>query len=446
MTPNEDMDDVTHTYQRTQTPDDGPPAALDDAIRAAARRAVHSRPQPAGQGWITRWRTPLSAAAVMVLAVSVVFVAIDEKPDVAPASMQKVTQELREAAPAAPAKKDEAAVAVLERAPLQTKIIPADSLRPVPAPEVQIESPALPRERKVAQAGSGAMADSNLAPRAEEAARNQAVAVAKEKSNADLAAGRRDVAAAPPPAQAAVVGAVAAVAPMVVPAPAAPVASPAPAIAFAPPPPTAVAPAPARMMASAPASVPAPAPVAAATASAAPVVSNTSPVIVIDRAKLAEALAKPSAQEPAKPAEATEARYATNAGAARQFAKAEATRDALPPPAAVAPQIVAASKKQQTETITVTGSTVQPPAVAAKDAREPVVAAGSRIASPVYAPPSPAVKSLAEQKESAEAWIKRIEQLFKDGRPKEAREELARFRRAYPNATLPSALARLPAE
>ncbi len=421
MTPNDDMDDVTRAYQRTQTAEDGPPAALDDAIRAAARRAVQSRPQPVGQGWVARWRTPLSAAAVMVLAVSVVFVAIEEKPDVAPASMQTVTQELREAVPAAPpaasTKKDAATagVAVQERAPSQTKTIPADVLYQVSPPEVQIAPPALPREKKMAQAGSSALADNNVAPRTEEAARNRVAAVAKEKSIADLSAERRDMAAAPPPAQAAAVGAVVAAAPVVVPVPAAPSVSPAPVIAFAPPPPAAAAgaPVPARAMASSP---------APATASAAaPVVSNTSPAIAIDSAKLAEAVTRQARPEPAKPAEAAEARYTA---AARQAVKAEAARDALPSPAGVAPQAVAAAK-EITEKISVTGS---------------------RVAPPVYASPASPVKSLVEQKETADAWIKRIEQLMKDNKQKEAREELARFRKAYPNATLPPALAQLSPE
>src|SRR3954452_4924322 len=44
--------------------------ALDDAIRAQARRAVGSRPRPAGSPFSTNWRVPLSIAAVMILSVS----------------------------------------------------------------------------------------------------------------------------------------------------------------------------------------------------------------------------------------------------------------------------------------------------------------------------------------------------------------------------------------
>ncbi len=53
-----------------------PPAALDDAIRAAARRAVHAKPrdaaQPQGGGWFgRRWQMSMALAASMVLAVGV---------------------------------------------------------------------------------------------------------------------------------------------------------------------------------------------------------------------------------------------------------------------------------------------------------------------------------------------------------------------------------------
>ena len=47
---------------------DEPPAAMDDAIRAAARKAVHAGPRPAGASpFGGRWRVPLSVAAVLVV-------------------------------------------------------------------------------------------------------------------------------------------------------------------------------------------------------------------------------------------------------------------------------------------------------------------------------------------------------------------------------------------
>lgn len=60
---------------------DEPPPALDDAIRAAARRAVGARPRPAGFGFGHSWRVPLSIAAVLVLSVSLVTLLREEAPE-----------------------------------------------------------------------------------------------------------------------------------------------------------------------------------------------------------------------------------------------------------------------------------------------------------------------------------------------------------------------------
>ena len=49
--------------------DELPSSALDDAIRAVARRGVKSKPHVIGKSWIARWSTPLSAAALVVLSV-----------------------------------------------------------------------------------------------------------------------------------------------------------------------------------------------------------------------------------------------------------------------------------------------------------------------------------------------------------------------------------------
>lgn len=54
-----------------------PPAWLDAAILAGARREVGSRPSAAGSAWRT-WRVPLAIAAVLVLSVSVVTLMVEE--------------------------------------------------------------------------------------------------------------------------------------------------------------------------------------------------------------------------------------------------------------------------------------------------------------------------------------------------------------------------------
>jgi hypothetical protein len=65
---------------------DEPPVSIDNAIRAAARRAVHARPKAVGKNWLTRYRTPLSAAAVIMLSASLVMVAFNERADLRPDS------------------------------------------------------------------------------------------------------------------------------------------------------------------------------------------------------------------------------------------------------------------------------------------------------------------------------------------------------------------------
>lgn len=62
---------------------DEPPPALDDAIRAAARREVGARPRHAGSSFIRSWRVPLSIAAVIVVSVSLVTLMREEAPEVA---------------------------------------------------------------------------------------------------------------------------------------------------------------------------------------------------------------------------------------------------------------------------------------------------------------------------------------------------------------------------
>lgn len=69
---------------------DLPSAAMDDAIRAAARRAVKSQPHAVNKSWISRWSIPISAAALVVLSVSVGLISLDEQPDLAPASLREV--------------------------------------------------------------------------------------------------------------------------------------------------------------------------------------------------------------------------------------------------------------------------------------------------------------------------------------------------------------------
>jgi len=87
-----DLKALAHAYHGAAQ--DEPPADLDATIRAAARREVQARPQPLGRFQLRRWRTPLAAAAVVVLSVSTLLVSMHERPDEWPQSRSVVIPQL----------------------------------------------------------------------------------------------------------------------------------------------------------------------------------------------------------------------------------------------------------------------------------------------------------------------------------------------------------------
>jgi hypothetical protein len=93
-----DLDALARTYR--DSAHDEPPAALDDAIRAAARRAVNARPQSLRKSWYSRFSGQLAIAAVMVLTVSITMLSVIEQPELVPPPVQKALAP-RAAAPAA---------------------------------------------------------------------------------------------------------------------------------------------------------------------------------------------------------------------------------------------------------------------------------------------------------------------------------------------------------
>ena len=85
-----DLETLSRSYKEASqnVSTDEPPPSVDNAIRAAARRAVNARPQSVKKRWYARWDSPVAMAAVIVLTVSVTMVLVDEQPDLAPAAVQ----------------------------------------------------------------------------------------------------------------------------------------------------------------------------------------------------------------------------------------------------------------------------------------------------------------------------------------------------------------------
>lgn len=320
---------------------DTPPQAMDDAIRAAARRAVKSQPRVIGKSWISRWSAPISAAALVVLAVSVGFIAIEEQPELAPAPLKDAIKPKAAAAPALPSVAEPNAAPVTgaqsspQPAPVSEKKSRLD--RQNVSPRDQIAESAKPElERRRFEAGSAA----------------NAPMLAKEKSGADAV--NRPVVVASSPA-------------------AAP-ATPAKSIAkdtqsFVSDPPL-------------------------ANVAAAQEIAGRSSV---DTAKREVAQDKPVTPKLA------------SAGGALRNDGNDAPLPTAPAPAAA------------------------PPA--------PVVASGAAIAPSVSGTASRLQQALADKSsQSPDVWMKRILELKQQGKMREFEEELAKFRKRYPDFALPEEL------
>jgi hypothetical protein len=155
-------DDISRRYR--ELPREEPPRHLDDAIRAAAHRAVHTRPAPlvvpTGR---QRWYFPLAAAAIIVLAVAVTMHVEREQP-----GEEIVT------APAAPAEEPKAQ-------------------QPQSAPQPE-------RRRKTESADSRQLRDSAPAPELQKAPKPAAVL---EQNTAEALKGRAEAPKSAPAPQAA---------------------------------------------------------------------------------------------------------------------------------------------------------------------------------------------------------------------------------------------------
>ena len=126
-----------------------PPARLDAAILAAARREVGARPHSLSSG-LRRWRVPVSIAAVVVLSVSLVTLVKEE-------GGEQLLQAPSEAAPSSPP------VAQLAKPDQPTLVLPDGALM---RERVAVPAPARPARREDAGAGApaaiGGAAEGNI--------------------------------------------------------------------------------------------------------------------------------------------------------------------------------------------------------------------------------------------------------------------------------------------
>ena len=372
------MDAVSRAYRDARdahgSADLLPSPALDDAIRAAARRAVRSGPQPLGGKWLRQWTPQLAAAAVVILSVSVIFVSVQERPDLAPGPIMTFK----------PAAKAPAERAADSRSIMEAKV--AEEMAPS-AQRAKVQEQAKAQKNKQVSGATGNSVDARTSQSAP-------AAYAKEE---------RSAAMVPPPEiqmKPSIIGQPARVAPP----------------AYAPPAP--------------PAQSPPPAPAAAATAPAANAVPF--PGSSAD----AGASLRREARADAQPAPVADSKLLEKKVAAPESVRAndvleQTTRARAPTPAPVTAQAMPASPARAQ-------------ALADKSQARDAYA-GASVSGTLAAQAS---KSAAggNAVEPPGPWLKRLLELREQGKLKELREELVRFRKAHPDVVLPKSLSELPAE
>jgi len=106
---------------------EAPPAHLDSAILAAARREVRARPRPVSTV-LRRWRVPVSIAAVVILSVSLVTLVQEEGGE----RIVQVTPESPSARPPAAPPAQPPPQGELDKAPGRPATVPPPRVRPAP--------------------------------------------------------------------------------------------------------------------------------------------------------------------------------------------------------------------------------------------------------------------------------------------------------------------------
>ena len=155
--------------------EDAPPAALDAAILAAARREAGARPRPAGYAFGPSWRVPVSIAAVLVLSVSLVTLMREEAPE--------LTQPPRAGPPAADLERKPAATTEPGAATASPGFVPDEprSKRIGLKPPSPASSPGLGMRQPAGSAERGASASREIMADRLEADSSAPAALAKRR-------------------------------------------------------------------------------------------------------------------------------------------------------------------------------------------------------------------------------------------------------------------------
>ena len=140
MTENDREDEIRRRYRELAREE--PPRALDDAILAAARRELETRPAPlVAPSGRRRWAVPIAAAAVIVLSAVVTLHVQREQPD----------EELSSPRPAPPATHKDEKAAVASRAEVRQEKPAARASQTEPKTERKETAKPLAPERRRAQ-------------------------------------------------------------------------------------------------------------------------------------------------------------------------------------------------------------------------------------------------------------------------------------------------------
>lgn len=197
--------------------EDQPPAHLDAAIRAAARREVGAGPRAGGASRLRAWRVPMALAAVLVLSVSVVTLVQEEDagrladPSGAPPGPSQENQQapLPQRADASSGQEAQARLGAADPQPKRLAQAPAEKgRRAAEPPRVQLPAakPEAPVARQRAEAVRQDLPQEPAAPPATAAAMegpvaDRAAAREAEPATAEQAVRAPAVAAAPRAAQ-----------------------------------------------------------------------------------------------------------------------------------------------------------------------------------------------------------------------------------------------------